>query len=888
MEQVNEAQPQSQPPSQRFYALEQLGELAGTITLISEGLQAYRAQVAGLLAGQKKAEAFELYRLLERQRTYLVEQIRATRPFLMELENPLAPAAQKLAEQLAAFPLMTADYSKLTEVLKRFADALPDHQTTDASIIGRLMNNVRLGHYPTDLTHVGYIANSIVFPAENTANLIDPCCGTGDALLRLALGTDSQCYGIELDDHRAEQAQQQLYRVGFGSFFGSNISPGAFHAVFLNPPYLSVLSENGGRSRDEKRFLIESIPLLMMGGLLIYIVPYYRLTADLCGIICDNFEQVRIHRFLDREFKQFKQVVVTGVRRRRTEAEQDAEALCSAAEHPETLPTRDLLVELEFEDESGKLRTLARHRKDDKMDITLDGVRIGQGDLTTMFGERDLFLSMFNPQYFINVLGSKGRNLLERYLPEVPKAEVLAQLSDQTRALLEKQEFLSAEAYSKQLREQVTDIEKDMVYIQGQIDLHASQQKEQAQELMEAQVRHTQLQERIGELERKRTTGFDGNSMIDRLADLYARYEELQRENPVIADTANLDLQIHAAAEKLARRKADAYQSKYAAALAQAQERIHRLSMEFKRTKHIHDGLTAGVQCPMCRQTITEQTLPQVKGEFAASLRRIQAEGCQLTAQCKEVQELDAKARTVFEQFREDDIAAGEAELEELSGQRKQALEQAEERRNFHQQELERLHSEIQSTELDRECGMLSQEEIEELNRARTEFAGLNAKIEVLSKLVQASPEAAGKQEQDIKQMQASIQQKKELLSALAFYISKRVEINFSKLRMNRVSITLYDVVKSTGEVKDVFRFTYEGRDYICLSHSERIRAGLEVAELIKRLLGVEYPTFIDDVESVPVIDNVRPTGQVFIAKVIKGTALQVQVADNTGVPKAA
>ncbi|MFR7738612.1 MAG: DUF6094 domain-containing protein [Flavonifractor plautii] len=87
----------------------------------------------------------------------------------------------------------------------------------------------------------------------------------------------------------------------------------------------------------------------MMGGLLIYIVPYYRLTADLCGIICDNFEQVRIHRFLDREFKQFKQVVVTGVRRRRTEAEQDAEALCSAAEHPETLPTADLLPKACYE-----------------------------------------------------------------------------------------------------------------------------------------------------------------------------------------------------------------------------------------------------------------------------------------------------------------------------------------------------------------------------------------------------------------------------------------------------------------------------------------------------------------------------------------------------------
>ena len=427
-----------------------------------------------------------------------------------------------------------------------------------------------------------------------------------------------------------------------------------------------------------------------------------------------------------------------------------------------------------------------------------------------------------------------------------------------------------------------------MVYIQGQIDLHASQQKEQAQELMEAQVRHTQLQERISELERKRTADFDGNSLNDQLADLYARYEELQREKPEIADTESLDAQIRAAAEKLASRKADTYQSKYSDALAQAQARIHRLSVELKQTKHIHDGLKAGVKCPMCRQTITEQTLPQVKGEFAASLRRIQAEGCQLTAQFKEVQELDAKARAVFEQYREDDIAAGEAKLKELSDQRAQAVEQAERQRNLRQQELERLHSEIQSTELDRECGMLSQEEIEELNRTRTELAELNAKIEMLSKLVQASPEAAEKQEQNIEQMRTSIQQKKELLSALAFYISKRVEINFSKLKMNRVAISLYDVVKTTGEVKDVFRFTYEGRDYICLSHSERIRAGLEVAELIKRLLGVVYPTFIDDVESVPVIDNVRPTGQVFIAKVIKGTALQVQVADNTGVPKAA
>lgn len=550
--------------------------------------------------------------------------------------------------------------------------------------------------------------------------------------------------------------------------------------------------------------------------------------------------------------------------------------------------TRDLLVEMEFEDESGKPRTLARRRKNDKTEVTLDGVPVGQGELTTMFGERDLFLSMFNPQYFINVLGAKGRNLLERYLPEIPQKEVLSQLSDQTRELLSRHDFLSAEAYTKQLRGQVAELERDTIYLTGQIDLQKQQQQEQAQALMEAQAQHTQLQTRIHELEAKRTTGFDGTSLEDTLADLYARYEELQREAPEAADTTVLDEQIQKAGETLSHRRAETYQSKFAASFSETQAKVNALGTEFRRLKHIHDGLKAGVQCPMCRQTVTEQTLPQIKQEFAGSLRKVQAEGRQLTLQLKELQEMDAKARAVFAQFQQDDIADGEAELARLKEQRAQLVERAEQQRAQRQAELTRLHSDIQSVELDRECGMLSPDEAEELHRLREQLTESGAQIEVLSKQVQAGPAATEKQEQEIARMQDEIRQKKELLSALAFYISKRVELNFSKLKMNRVAISLYDVVKSTGEVKDVFRFTYEGRDYICLSRSEKIRAGLEVAELVKRLLGVQYPTFIDDVESVPVIDNVRPTGQVFIAKVVKGAALQVQIADAPAAPKAA
>ena len=104
-----------------------------------------------------------------------------------------------------------------------------------------------------------------------------------------------------------------------------------------------------------------------------------------------------------------------------------------------------------------------------------------------------------------------------------------------------------------------------------------------------------------------------------------------------------------------------------------------------------------------------------------------------------------------------------------------------------------------------------------------------------------------------------------------------RSYITFSQLKMNRVEISLYDVVKSTGEVKDTFKFIYSGRRYDRLSLSEKIRAGMELSELIKRLTGRNYPVFVDNMESVDDLANVRPTGQIIMAKCVSNAPLQVR-----------
>ena len=316
-----------------FYALEQLRQTAEAILRGSQRLLKCRAGVEKYRTAQPQ-RAYAYYLELQKTRDALLAALGDAQRNLLELEeSALAQKAGQLQVGLRRFDLMSRAYKPVYEVLTGFAKALPQTDTVNAAVIGRLMNHVRMGYYPTDPENISHILRGIAFPEGVTTNLLDPCCGCGKALRQLANGNNCYTYGMELDEHRAEEAQTRLHRVGFGSFFHSSISREAFHLLFLNPPYLSVINESGGRSRHEKRFLIESLPALAYGGLLIYVIPYYRLTPDICRILVDNFDDLSVWRFTESEFRKFKQVAVLGIRKPRGTELQDTlwlEELASA------------------------------------------------------------------------------------------------------------------------------------------------------------------------------------------------------------------------------------------------------------------------------------------------------------------------------------------------------------------------------------------------------------------------------------------------------------------------------------------------------------------------------------------------------------------------------
>ena len=531
--------------------------------------------------------------------------------------------------------------------------------------------------------------------------------------------------------------------------------------------------------------------------------------------------------------------------------------------HNENNP--DVAIRMCLVDETGTLHELNRTRRKNRMTITYDGYEIRQLDLADLFGERDVFLSIFNPLYFIEELGEDGKKLLERYLPTIPHETVLSQLSEPVREHLKNETILSQEGSLKRCREEIRSLEERITYLRGQKDLAASQGESHEQAEQELTLQADTLREEIAELEQRQFSGMDVSDMQERLVELSGRYEEAARDERT--DTSKLREQLQTLREKIARREGEQYQSKFTEALAEASARVKDLGMRYQRESAAYKAFHAGMECPACHRSVTEQSLPEVQAALKKVLSELYAAGSEQRAQLIELQEMDKKAADTFARFKEDDLGKWAAEAAEMEQRCASLAEQA-------SAETECLRAEIQTLTADLEYGNLSQAEYDRLGTCREELRQSEAKIAALQDMTAAQlPDF----DREIAQANANIAEIKRKMADVIAYISKRAELTFSQLNRNRVEISLYDVVKSTGEVKDTFKFQYGGRRYDRLSLSEKIRAGMEVSELMKRLTGRNYPVFVDNMESVDDLANVRPTGQIIMAKCVSGAALQVK-----------
>ena len=530
--------------------------------------------------------------------------------------------------------------------------------------------------------------------------------------------------------------------------------------------------------------------------------------------------------------------------------------------HNETNP--DLQITMRFTDDTGRAHELTRSRQKDRMSITYDGYAIRQTDLNEMFGERDVFLSIFNPLYFIEELGEDGKKLLERYLPPIPQADVLAQLNAQTQQSLSGMQLPSPEMFLKNRREEIRELEQNAVYLSGKLDL-AQKQRQSSKELssrLTAQIQ--ELQQELSLLEARRFENVNLEDLQEQLVQASEQYEELSGEAPETPDTAELDAKLQEFHAKLGARSSEVYQPKYTGPLAEDTAKVQALGKKYQQNAALLKRFQSGTSCPVCRRVLSQQEYPAFRQALQAETEKIAADGTQLKGQIAELQEMEQKSQSTFEQFKTEDIERYQAEIGVLNQKREQLQAAAAQQNTRRQQTLEQLRTRIQNLTASMECGTLSPADSERLAECKASLEDCRVQLAAAQQVLSAAPENF---DEWIHKIEQEITEKKIVMKDVILYMSKRAEMTFSKLALNRVKISLYDVVKTTGELKDVFRFTYNGRRYDRLSLSEKIRAGAEVSELVKRLTGRNYPVFFDNMESVDDLSNIRPTSQMILAK---------------------
>jgi hypothetical protein len=235
-----------------------------------------------------------------------------------------------------------------------------------------------------------------------------------------------------------------------------------------------------------------------------------------------------------------------------------------------------------------------------------------------------------------------------------------------------------------------------------------------------------------------------------------------------------------------------------------------------------------------------------------------------------ELRAQDNKANREFEEQKVEVLTYEQDKLDELSQQLQDFNVARELDSEDNGIQLAMIESQIDNFESQMENGNLTEEQVLQLSELEKTKKGYEAKIETLNSIADKDYTS------QIEETETAITQLKCVINEAIQYMAKRIELMLDGLKMNNTEIVLTEVVKTTGEIKDCFRFSYDGRDYRCLSLSEKVRAGLELAVLIQKLSGREYPIFIDNGESICTFGNVNLIGQIILSRVVQGQELQV------------
>lgn len=543
--------------------------------------------------------------------------------------------------------------------------------------------------------------------------------------------------------------------------------------------------------------------------------------------------------------------------------------------------------------------------------VMLNKVQVTQSEIESIIGPAENFMASFWPTHVLGMSDKEARNFFMKFVQPIEQVAVLSEMDEVFSDALFGLEMHDPESRKKELNAEIKEMQADLFYIEGAIATHQVTMQLDVPEKVDTQEMELLLEQAEKQLfaESEKPALQDTSGLEDRIKEYERNLYTVLPPQPVLQDVAPYEQAVRNAERKL--HEAEQMPEPKAPDVSDIQEKLALLRAEYKVTKQELDQLAAPFQagdtCPTCQQVFSEQAyasamekLDERKKAYKEELSEMEEAGDSLQAQLqakraayqREVEAYQTeKEQKIVEATQE--IEKAKADLQAIKQANTDAMSQYEEQKQQlaaeWMQKVEEAKRRLQDVQEFNKLVLIECEKVEkqrkaELQQQRTELLQsfdehrkVNAERESIIRRKEEAAQAIEKMQASAENDKSVIERNEVAIKAINEYVAKHAEMQAGQIKQyfSNVSIKLFDVTKTTGEIKPVFKLLYNDKPINILSLSERIRLGLEVAGMVKQVTGKMYPTFVDNAESITHFDAIP--GQLFTATVVAGQSLQVE-----------
>lgn len=505
---------------------------------------------------------------------------------------------------------------------------------------------------------------------------------------------------------------------------------------------------------------------------------------------------------------------------------------------------KDVYVEIDFIFK-GKEHNLVRRRRG-SMQIYLDDAKVHQHELLNFYRSKELFLSIFYPFYFPALTPKNAKELLTSTLKPIPKEKVYEELGESIANKLKETGFNIPNLYLENQRARLREISDDLNYWDGFKDAQQEDEEVPKEEVFDDR----KLKEYQEELSKLNALTISPKHDIE---DLLVRREELRGK------VQSLELEVR----ELSRREPKLKDVK-GLILEQDSLRSQYLSKQ-KELKTLDNK----IYCPNCEAEI-DLDISRKEG-IGNDLEQLGHEGIELGKQIEKLQEDNSKIKKEHEEKTKKEVLEKNEKIKKLkleieSLNIEKLVSENKEYAQKHESKVAK-----QRTELEQKI-LILQEEKQKVELNNLERIRVIKRQEDLARKIKES-------EKTIKDLNDEKADVEKCIDYAKRYNSTSLRLQGEQIdkHLDKVTIQLERIVESTGELKGDFKVLYDDKEFQALSNSERIKAGLEIANLLINTSGLTLPVFVDNAEGITRIPKLNT--QMIEARVKDDAELTVEVA---------